>query len=363
MQSDPPFVVVADDDLRALSTLRDALRVAGAQVAACRQVSVALDAITFHVPTVVVTDVAMENGKGWDVVHAARAAGRLSTLVLDRIDDAGTRRAAFAAGADEVIRVPYVLDELTTRVIALAGRAGRGVPGTVYRLHGLSIDVSAHAVRLDGRPVVLTAQQFAILAALFEANGVALPRARLLARIEALDDEPPSERAIDLHVARLRRRLGDDAREPRYIESVYGLGYRLATDAPGPARLGDRAESLLAALPDALLVIDAHRAVRFANDAATRLLARPQSELVGRTCGELLECTDCMDISLEGPRCFARALLPGTAALRDMPARIRAGDERVSVLLTYGQVQADGLVTLQIRPRTADDPKGTASPA
>jgi PAS domain-containing protein len=164
-------------------------------------------------------------------------------------------------------------------------------------------------------------------------------------------------------LARLRRRLGDDAREPRYIESVYGLGYRLATDAPGPARLGDRAESLLAALPDALLVIDAHRAVRFANDAAARLLARSQNELVGRTCGELLECTDCMDVSLEGPRCFARALLPGTAALRDMPARIRAGDERVSVLLTYGQVQADGLVTLQIRPRAADDPKGPASPA
>ena len=97
-------------------------------------------------------------------------------------------------------------------------------------------------------------------------------------------------------------------------------------------------------------------AVRFANDAAARLLARSQNELVGRTCGELLECTDCVDVSLEGPRCFARALLPGTAALRDMPARIRAGGERVSVLLTYGQVQADGLVTLQIRPRGAEDP-------
>lgn len=361
MQSDPPFVVVASDDLRALSTLRDALRVAGAQVAACKQVSVALDAITFHVPTVVVTDVAMENGKGWDVVHAARSAGRLSTIVLDRIDDPATRRAAFAAGADEVIRVPYVLDELTTRVIALAGRAGRGAPGTVYRLHGLSIDVSAHAVRLHGRPVVLTAQQFAILAALFEANGVALPRARLLARIEALDDEPPSERAVDLHVTRLRRRLGDDAKDPHYIESVYGVGYRLATDAPGSAQLGDRAEDVLAALPDALLVIDGTHHVRFANDAATRLLARPRSELLGRTCGELLECTDCAGVPLAGPRCFARAVLPGAAALRDLPARIRAGNERVPVSLTYGHVQTDGLVTLQIRSRADEEAGGAAA--
>src|SRR6266540_2788912 len=104
MLSEPAFVVVASDDLRALSALRDALRVAGAQVAACKQVSVALDAITFHVPTVVVADVGMESGRGWDVVHAARAAGRLSTIVLDRLGDAGTRRAAFSAGADDVIR-------------------------------------------------------------------------------------------------------------------------------------------------------------------------------------------------------------------------------------------------------------------
>jgi DNA-binding response OmpR family regulator len=363
MLAEPPFVVVASDDLVALASQRDALRVAGAQVAACKQVRVALDAITFHVPTVVVADVGMEDGRGWDVVHAARAAGRLSTIVLDRLGDAGTRRAAFSAGADDVIRVPCDVDELTTRVLTLASRAGRGAAATVHRLHGLTVDVSAHAVRLHGRPLVLTAQQFAILAALFEANGVALPRERLLARIEALDDEPPSERAIDLHVTRLRRRLGDDAKQPRYIEAVYGVGYRLATDAPGPAQLGDSAEDVLRALPDALLVIDTRRVIRFANDAAVRLLARPRTELLGRTCGELLQCTDCAGTSLEGPRCFVRALLPGVTALRDMPARIRAGEERVPVSLTYGQVHADGLVTLQLRSRADDDPTGSARPA
>lgn len=361
MLAEPPFVVIANDDLGALAALRDALRVAGAQVASCKHVSIALDAITFHVPTVVIVDVGMEDGKGWDVVHSARAAGRLATIVLDRVGDVGTRRAAFAAGADEVVAVPCELDELTTRVLTLASRANRGASATVYRLHGLTIDVSAHAVRLHGRPVVLTAQQFAILAALFEANGVALPRSRLLARIEGLDDEPPSERAVDLHVARLRRRLGDHAKVPRYVESVYGVGYRLATDAPIEAELGDRAEDVLAALPDALLVIDAQRTVRFANEAATRLLTRPRSELLGRTCAELLECTDCAESSLDGPRCFVRSVLPGTPPLRDMPAWIRAGDDRVPVLLTYGSVRADGLVTLQIRLRAVEHPKVSAT--
>jgi len=354
MVPEPPFVLLANDDLRALATLRDALRLGGAHVAACRKVGVALEAITFHVPTVVVADVAMEGGKGWDVVYAARSPRELPTIVLDRIGNAGARRTALAAGADDVVRVPCDAGEIATRVLALAHRARRAdTAGPVYRLRGLVVDVAAHSVRLGGKAVVLTAQQFAILRALFEARGVALERSRLLSRIEALDDEPPSDRAIDLHVTRLRRRLGDSATAPRFIESVYGIGYRLATEVSAPTQLGERAEDVLVALPDALLVIDAQLRVRFANDAATRLLARPRDEIVGRSCGDVLECADCTGARLDGPRCFARALHAGATTLRDVPAEVRAGDERLVVSLTYGQVQTDGLVTLEIRPREA----------
>ena len=352
MVLEPPFVLLANDDLPALAALRDALRLAGAQVAACRNVGVGLEAIRFHVPTVVVADVAMENGKGWDLVYAARATRELPTVVLDRVGDTSARRIAFAAGADDVVRVPCDAGELATKILALAGRArSADTTGPIYRLRGLVVDVAAHAVRLNGRPLLLTAQQFAILRALFEARGVALERSRLLSRIEALDDEPPSERAIDLHVTRLRRRLGDSAKHPRFIESVYGVGYRLGSDASAPAELGDRAEDVLVALPDPLLVIDAQLRVRFANDAATRLLARSRPEIIGRSCSDVLECSDCMGLRLDGPRCFARALHTGTTTLRDVSAEVRAGDERIAVTLTYGRVQTDGLITLEIRPR------------
>ncbi len=353
-QAEPPFVLVASDDPRAFAEIRDALRMGGAQVAACKTVSIALEAITFHVPTVVVVDVAMETGKGWDVVYAARARGQLATIVLDSGDDTSTRRAAFAAGADDVVALPADTNELVTRVLALAGRARRAnATGPVYRHRGLVVDVSGHSVRLHGRPIALTAQQFAILRALFEANGATLERSRLLARIESLDDEPPSDRAIDLHVTRLRKRLADSAKEPRYVEAVYGVGYRLATDGVAATRLGDQAEDVLTALPDPLLVIDEQLRVRFANDAAARLLARDRADIVGRHCAEVLECADCHGVPLGGSRCFARAVVSGESTLRDVPAQVRAGDDRIPVSLTYGQVQGDGLLTLEIRPRIA----------
>lgn len=349
---EPPFVLLADGDQDALADLRGALRLAGAQTAAARSVKVALEALAFHSPTVVVVAIGMENGKGWEIVHAARTQGQLPTVVLERGADAGTRRAAFAAGADDVIALPVDPTELATRIMALAGRVRRAVSaGPVYRHRGLVMDVAAHSLRLHGRPIELTAQQFAILRMLFEANGATLDRARLLARIEPLDDEPPSERAIDLHVTRLRRRLADSAREPRYIEAVYGVGYRLATNDAGVNALGDDAEDVLCALPDPLLVIDRQLRVRFANDAATRFLSLPRTRVVGRRCGEVLECQDCRGFGLDGPRCFAFAIQNGSTALRDVPANVRVGSEREDVSFTIARVQGDGLLTIEIRPR------------
>ena len=349
---EPPFVLVAHGDASALADLRTALRLAGAQVASSRTVATALEAVTFHLPTVIVADVAMEDGRGWEIVHKAARAGHLPLIALDRGTDPATRPTAFAAGADEVVTLPAAPSEIATRAIALAGRARRSTsPAPVLRHRGLVIDVAAHAVWLRGRPIALTAQQFAILLALFEANGATLPRARLLARIEALDDEPPSERAIDLHVTRLRKRLGDDAKHPRYIDAVYGVGYRLSTDVETPAGLGEQAEDVLSALPDAVLVIDEQLRIRFANEAVARLLAIPSPDLVGRSCAEVLDCRDDCGAALGGPRCLARAVQSGETTLRDVPLRVRAGTEQLEVSYTIAQVPGDGLFTIQLRPR------------
>lgn len=354
---EPPFVLIADDDTAKVAALRGALRVAGAEVAACKTTKIALEALRFHLPNVVVVSPEMEGGEGWSVVYAAKKQSATPTLVLDRARDESTRRTAFAAGADDVVATRTDDTELATRVIALARRNRRTDEGTpVYRHRGLVMDVAAHTVRIDARVVTLTAQQFAILRALLEANGATLSRERLLARIESLDDEPPSDRAIDLHVTRLRRRLGDDARHPRWVEAVYGVGYRLVTAEATQSEFAGDAAHVLAALPDPLLVIDAERRVRFANDAASRFLALPQAEIVGHSCGELLQCKDCNGVALSGTRCFARAVENADTALRAVPAVIAIGDEHVKVEFTYARVQGDGLMTIEIRPQREATP-------
>lgn len=354
---EPPFVLVATNDAEYLGRLRSALRLAGAHVAACRTVKVALEALEFHLPDVVAVAPEMEEGKGWDIVYAARGMTQAATVVLDGDTTGVTRRTAFAAGVADVLELPRDDTEVATRVVSLSSSRRRSDDGeaTIFRLRGLVMDIAAHTVRVHGKPVVLTAQQFAILRALFEANGATLARERLLARIESLDVEPPSDRAIDLHVTRLRRRLGDDARTPRWIEAVYGVGYRLATGPAADTSFTGDAEHVLEALPDPLLVLDGEQRIRFANDAATRFLARSRAEIVGQRCGDILRCHDCAGHALAGSRCFSRAVSSGDTTLRDVPADIEVTGDRVPVRFTYARVHGDGLLTLEIRPRASAD--------
>ncbi|HVR88492.1 MAG TPA: winged helix-turn-helix domain-containing protein [Candidatus Limnocylindria bacterium] len=353
---DAPLVLVASDDTRAAAPLAAALRAEGLQVIACRRAADAVEAVSFHRPTVVVVDVALDSGHGWDVVAAARTHGRLPTIVVDRENDSASRRAAYAAGADDVVLAPFDPVELAIRTNALARRARLEVrEGPMLRHRELVMDVAAHEVRLAGTPVSLTAQQFAILRTLLQSGGAALDRAHLIARTESFDDEAPSDRAIDLHVSRLRKRLGDDPRTPRYIEAVYGVGYRLAIGGEAATgRLGDNAVAALDALPDPVLVVDRGLAVRFANRSAERLLGASRASFLGRRCGQVLECRSCSGAGLDGPRCLGRAVLGGLGRLHDAPVVMRGPEGAIPVSFSYGQIEvgtSDALLTITIRPR------------
>ena len=351
-------VVVAEDDVGVFGPLRDALRAEGVQVVTARQVATALAAIEFHRPSAVLVDLALEDGRGWEVLHAARRHVATTTIALNRAADRLSRDAALAAGADDVLGEPFEPREIAARVLAILRRATADPrPGPVYRHRDLVLDVPAHEVRLGGRPVRLTPQQFAILRALCEVRGAALHRSHLIARIESLDAEPPSDRAVDLHVSRLRRRLGDDARRPRYVEAVPGVGYRLARDDSVAAQLGDRAMAVLDALPDALLVVDDRLRIRFANRSLEGLLERGRETLVGSRCDELLDCRTCEGHRLAGPRCLGRAVLSGNGGLRDVRAVVHGPTGPLPVVFSHVRVPVEGeapLVAIALRP----DPDG-----
>lgn len=342
-------VLVAEDDPDLLARLRDALRAEDASVIGCRSVRVAVSSAEFHRPSVVVLDLAMEDGRGWEVLHGAAAWPGIRWLALDRRGDALTRRAALAAGADDVVSAPLDTAEIAARVRSLRRRERANGSG-VLRLGELVVDVASHEVRAAGRVVTLTALQFALLRALFEARGAALGRPQLLARIAGLEAEPPSERAIDLHVSRLRRRLGSPA--GTYIRAVYGIGYRLATSAAQAASLsGEEAGAVLDSLGEAVLVIDAELRIRAANRAAARLLAR--DDLVGRGCAEVMACRGEDGVPV-GTGCLGRAVLTGGGSVAEGCLVIGRGDQERRAGLSHAPVHVEGLsdlVAIAIHPR------------
>lgn len=364
---DSALVVVATDRDEMLVPLRDALRAAGLQVVTCRQVRTAREAIDFHRPEVVVVDVGMQGDRGWDVLHAARRHVGLSVIVVLRSPDTLARRSAFAAGADDVVDPPHDVQEIAARTATVAGRhraETRAAP--VYRHRDLVVDVAAQEARLRGRPIRLTPQQFAILAALCEARGAALHRSHLVARIGSLDDEAASERSVDLHVSRLRHRLGDDAQHPRYVQAVYGVGYRLAIDHDAREGLTEDLAAMLDALPDALLVLDDRLRVSFANHAAEALLGRDRVDVLGAPCEAILQCRSCEGTALAGPRCLGRVVLAGSSGLRDVDAVVHVPSGTLRVLFSHTRVRLDGgreVVAISIRPSSPGGPEAPAAGA
>lgn len=343
-------VVLATDEPGILEGVREALRADGATVVACRTSNAALQAIDFHRPLALVVDVAMEEGRGWELLFDVVQRRDTAILALDRSGDALVRRGALSAGADDVVTAPMDPEEAVARLRALIQRQEEGPRGgPVYRHGDLLVDVPAHEVRVAGRRVHLTPQQFAVLRALCEAAGATLHRSQLVARIAAVDDEPPSDRAIDLHVSRLRARLGVAGRQ---IEAVYGVGYRLAPSRTQPTA-DAHAAAVLEALPDALLVLDERLTITAVNRSAEIALGRPRAELIGRSCAEVMDCRTVNGSALAGPGCPGRVASRAEVAIRDARAVVNGPDGPRTVVFSHIPVLcADGSRSLAVSIRS-----------
>ena len=131
-------------------------------------------------------------------------------------------------GADDYVTKPFSPRELTSRVRAVLRRTGQSIPKTeIFRLGGLVLDRDSHLVTLDEQVADLTPSEFDLLAALMSAPGRTFTRLELLDQIQDTAFAGYS-RTIDVHVKNIRAKIEQDPRQPRYIETVYGVGYRFA---------------------------------------------------------------------------------------------------------------------------------------
>ena len=217
-------VLVVDDEEPIAALIRGYLEREGWSVEVAGDGRAALERFDAVQPDVVVLDVMLPELDGVEVCRRLRASSSAYILMLTARSEEVDKLVGLAVGADDYLTKPFSPRELVARIRALLRRPRAAQAGPSSNL---DVDVPHRRVHASGRAIDLTRTEFDILATLAREPGVVVERAALLASVwgPGFDDD----HLVDVHVANLRRKLGDDADAPTYVETVRGVGYRLVT--------------------------------------------------------------------------------------------------------------------------------------
>ena len=221
-------VLVVDDERKIRSLVRPYLEQAGYAVLEAETGEGALATALRTQPDLVVLDLMLPDLSGEEVARSLRAISDVPIVMLTAKSAEDDRIDGLQIGADDYIVKPFSPRELVARLEAVLRRA-RGTTASEMASFGggaLTLDRAAREVRRDGEPVALTRSEFDLLAALARHPGRVSSRFELITRVQGYDHEG-YERTIDAHVKNLRRKLGDDPKDPRFVGTVTGVGYKL----------------------------------------------------------------------------------------------------------------------------------------
>jgi two-component system alkaline phosphatase synthesis response regulator PhoP len=220
-------ILVVDDEPRITQLVRDYLESAGFSVVTAGDGREALMRAHTERPALVILDLGLPKLDGLDVTRSLRREGDMPIIMLTARDDETDKLIGLELGADDYVTKPFSPRELVARVRAVLRRRDRNEPDDQLRAGALVLDVPRMRLEVDGRAVELTATEFNLLAAMARQPGRVFTRSQLLDAIHGVAFES-YERAIDAHVKNIRRKIELDAHDPRYLLTVYGVGYRLA---------------------------------------------------------------------------------------------------------------------------------------
>ncbi|MEV5987193.1 response regulator transcription factor [Streptomyces sp. NPDC052051] len=230
----PARILVAEDDVKQAQLIRIYLAREGNDVQVVADGRSAIERARSTRPDLIVLDVMMPNVDGLDVCRILRAESQVPILLLTARSTEEDMLLGLDLGADDYMTKPYSPRELTARVRALLrrSRAAEGARADVLTAGDLEIDTARFEVRVAGDHVPLTGKEFAILALLAQEPGRVFTRAQIIDRVFGFDQNV-LERTVDAHVMHMRRKLEKGRPGARYVETVYGRGYRLAADGAG----------------------------------------------------------------------------------------------------------------------------------
>lgn len=223
-------ILVADDEERLVSLVRAYLEQEGFQVVTAKDGRDALFVARQAKPDLIVLDLMMPEMDGYDFIRVHRSERDTPIIVLTAKVEESDRVLGLELGADDYVTKPFSPRELVARVRAVLRRTGQKAPeAELLRVADITLDRTGHVVRVGGEVVDLTPSEFDLLATLMATPGRAFSRLELLDRIQGTAFEG-YERTVDVHVKNLRAKIEDDPRNPRYIETVYGVGYRFTPE-------------------------------------------------------------------------------------------------------------------------------------
>jgi DNA-binding response OmpR family regulator len=219
-------VLIIEDESELVKVLRSYFEKAGFTVLAAGRGDTGLSAWEQKRPDLVVLDLNLPGLDGLDVAREIRRKSNTPIIILTARVEEVDQLIGLELGADDYITKPFSPRIVVARARALLRRSEHvPSPTKVFRIADLEIDVEGHTVHRDGKPVELTPTEFSLLETLASQPGRAFSRLQLLEASQGTTYEG-YERTIDAHVKNLRAKLEHDPRNPRYIETVFGVGYR-----------------------------------------------------------------------------------------------------------------------------------------
>ena len=221
--------LVVEDDADLSRAITRGLRDNGIDVVSARSFAEARDNVLFATHDVIVLDVMLPDGSGFELCELLRARGITTpVLMLTARDAVEDRVRGLTAGADDYLIKPFAFAELVARLRALARRAPALLPQRVS-VADLDVDLTTRAVARDGRRLELTAKEFALLELFVRNVGVVLERSTITERVWDANHDPFAN-ALEALVRRLRAKIDDDF-AVKLIHTVRGAGYRFAADS------------------------------------------------------------------------------------------------------------------------------------
>lgn len=222
-------ILVVDDKANVRTLVRDYLTEQGMRVVVADNGQNALYAARHEKPDLILLDIMMPEMDGFEFIRAFRKENETPIILLTARLEESDKVAGLELGADDYITKPFGMRELLARIRTVLRRSARAPQaGQVLRAADIVLDRETHSVTVADKPVHLTPSEFDLLAVLMGSPGRVYSRMDLLRELEGTSFEGVA-RTIDQHIRNLRAKIEPDSSTPRYIETVFGVGYRFAS--------------------------------------------------------------------------------------------------------------------------------------